>query len=64
VKVIFFIGKRPVCKARKRWINAVEIDSREILKVRNWNWKRESLDRQVWRHYLKEAKVRLRAVAP
>jgi aldehyde:ferredoxin oxidoreductase len=57
-----FIGKRPVGKTRKRWINAVETDSREILKVRNW--KRESLDRQVWRRYLKEAKARLRAVAP
>jgi hypothetical protein len=57
-----FIGKRPVGKPRNRWINAVEIDSREILKVRNW--KRESLDRQVWRRYLKEAKARLRAVAP
>jgi hypothetical protein len=42
-----FIGKRPVSKPRKRWINAVEIESREILKVRNW--KRESQDRQVWR---------------
>jgi hypothetical protein len=40
---------------RKRWINAVEIDSREILKVRNW--KRESQDRQVWRRHLKEAKA-------
>jgi hypothetical protein len=57
-----FIGKRPVGKPRKRWINAVEIDSREILKVRNW--KRESLNRQVWRRYLKEAKARLWAVAP
>jgi hypothetical protein len=28
-----FIGKRPVGKPRKRWLNAVEIDSREILKV-------------------------------
>jgi hypothetical protein len=58
----FFLGKRPVGKPRKRWINAVEIDSKEIFKVRNW--KRESLDRQVWRRYLKEAKARLRAVAP
>jgi hypothetical protein len=57
-----FIGKRPVGKPRKRWINAVEIDRREILKVRNW--KRESQDRQVWRSYLKEAMARLRAVAP
>jgi hypothetical protein len=57
-----FIGKRPVDKPRKRWIKAVEIDSKEILKVRIW--KRESQDRQVWRRYLKEAKARLRAVAP
>jgi hypothetical protein len=52
----------PVGKPRNRWINAVEIDSKEILKVRNW--KRESQDRQVWRRHLKEAKTRLRAVAP
>jgi hypothetical protein len=57
-----FIGKRPVAKPRKRWINEVEVDSKEILKVRNW--KRESQDRQVWRHHLKEAKARLQAVAP
>jgi hypothetical protein len=47
--------KRPVGKSRKRWVNAVEIDSREILKVRNWN--REPLDRQVWRDHIKEAKA-------
>jgi hypothetical protein len=37
-----FIGKRPVGKPRERWINAVEIDSKEMLKVRNW--KREYQD--------------------
>jgi hypothetical protein len=57
-----FIGKRPVGKPRKRGINAVEIDSKEILKVRNW--KRESQERQIWRRHLKEANTRLRAVAP
>jgi hypothetical protein len=57
-----FIGKRPVGKPRKRWINAVEMDSKETLKVRNW--KRESQDRQVWRRHLKEVKARLRAVVP
>jgi hypothetical protein len=51
-----FIGKRPIDKPRKRWINAVEIDSKEILKVRNW--KRESQDRQVWRCHLKEATMK------
>jgi hypothetical protein len=56
------IGKKPVGKPRKIWINAVEIDSKDILKVRNW--KRESQDRQVWRRHLKEAKARLRAVVP
>jgi hypothetical protein len=50
-----FIGKRPVGKPRKRWVNAVEIDSREILKVRNW--KRESLDKRVWRRYLKRPRL-------
>jgi hypothetical protein len=33
---------RHVGKPRKRWVNAVEIGSRENLKVRNW--RRESLD--------------------
>jgi hypothetical protein len=36
-------------------------NSREILEVRNW--KRKSLDRQVWRRHLKEASARLRAAA-
>jgi hypothetical protein len=49
------IGKRPVRKPRERWVNEMEIYSREILKVRNW--KRESLDRQVWRRHLKDAKA-------
>jgi hypothetical protein len=35
-------GKKPIGKPRKRWVNAVEIDSRVILRVRNW--RRESLD--------------------
>jgi hypothetical protein len=39
------ISSRTKIKPRKKWINAVEIDSKEILKVRNW--KRESQDRQV-----------------
>jgi hypothetical protein len=55
-------GKRPVGKQRKRWVNAVEIDSRVILKLRNWRG--ESLDRQIWRRHLKEAKARLRTVVP
>jgi hypothetical protein len=38
------IGKWPVGKSRKRWFNAVEIDNKEILNMRNW--KREPVDRQ------------------
>jgi hypothetical protein len=40
-----YIGKRPVLKARKkkRRVNAVEIESKEILEVRNW--KRGYLER-------------------
>jgi hypothetical protein len=56
------IREEPVGKPKERWVNIVEIENREVLKVRNW--KRESLDRQVWRRHLKETKVRLRAVAP
>jgi hypothetical protein len=56
------IGKRPLGKPRRKWFNAVEIDSRENVKVRKW--KTESLDRKVWRCNLKEAKDRFRAVAP
>jgi hypothetical protein len=48
------VGNRPVEKPRKRWVNAVEIDIREILKVRNW--RRESLDKQVRRRHSKEGK--------
>jgi hypothetical protein len=52
------IGKRP----RKRYNNTVEIDSRYILKVKNWE--RDYLYRKVWRRHLKEAKARLRPGAP
>jgi hypothetical protein len=51
------VGKRPVGKPRKIWVNEVEIDSREILRVRTR--KRLFPDRQVSRHHLKEAKARL-----
>jgi cell division protein FtsB len=55
-----FTGKKPVGKSRRRWVNAVEIDSRVILKVRTW--RRESLVWQVWKRHLKEVKDRFRTV--
>jgi hypothetical protein len=45
------------------WVNAVEIYSREIWKVRNWK-REETQDKKVWRRHLKVAKVRFRAVPP
>jgi hypothetical protein len=56
------IGKRPVGKPRKRWVNAMETDSREILNARNW--KREYLGRQVWRRHLKKVKAGLQVATP
>jgi hypothetical protein len=50
-------GKRTVHEPTKRWINAVEIDTER-------NWKRKSLDRQVSRHPLGEAKAKFWAVMP
>jgi hypothetical protein len=38
-------GRRPVRKPAKREVNGVELDCREILKVRKW--KRDSLYRKV-----------------
>jgi hypothetical protein len=55
-------GKKPVGKPRKSCVNAVEIDSTGILKMRNFNT--ESLDRQVWSRHLKQAMAQLRAVTP
>jgi hypothetical protein len=56
------IGKSPVGNLRRRWINAMEMDCREIWAMKNW--KREALERQVCRRYLKEAKARMQAVMP
>jgi hypothetical protein len=56
------IGKRPVGKPSKRWVNAVEIDIRDILKTRKC--KGEYIERQACRRHLKETKVRFRAIAP
>jgi hypothetical protein len=56
------IGKRPIGKPRKRWENAVETDSGEVIEVRIW--KRKYIGRQVCRRHLKEASARLLAAAP
>jgi hypothetical protein len=48
-------GQRHVGKPRRRWTEAVEEDSKKILGTRYW--KREAMDRQVWRLYIQEAKA-------
>jgi hypothetical protein len=54
-------GKSLVGKPRKRRFNAVEIDRRGMLKARNW--KRESLDKQLWRRLLMDTRALFPAVA-
>jgi hypothetical protein len=55
-------GQRPVAKPKRRWIEAVEEDSKKMLGTRNW--KREAMDRQGWRVYIQEVKVQYWAVVP
>jgi hypothetical protein len=55
-------GKMSVGKPRKKWVNAVEIESRKILKVSNW--KRESTEKQAWSRHLRKVRARLRVAAP
>jgi len=40
-------GRRPVGKPKRRWIYAVEEESKKILSIRKW--KRETVARQEWR---------------
>jgi hypothetical protein len=39
-------------KSKEKWTSAVEIDSREILKERDW--KKDNVGREIWRSRLKE----------
>jgi hypothetical protein len=49
-------GKRPVGKAKKRWMDATKEDSYQILNWRNWEVKAQ--DRDEWRSRIKKAKAR------
>jgi len=40
-------GRRPVGKPKRRWLCAVEEESKKILGIRNWE--REAVARQEWR---------------
>jgi hypothetical protein len=55
-------GNLPVSKLKIRWIETVEEDTKKIPSIRNW--KREAMDRQGWRGYIKDNKARYRDVKP
>jgi hypothetical protein len=55
-------SRRPVGKPKRRWIKAVEEDSKKILGIRHL--KREETDRRRWRNYTQEAKATCPAVTP
>jgi hypothetical protein len=49
-------GIRPISRPRKRWMNGVQTDAKELLKVRNWEMR--ALDRNEWRQIIGKAKAR------
>jgi hypothetical protein len=49
-------GIRPIGRPRKRWMDGVQTDGKELLKVKNRN--RRVLDRNEWRHIIGKAKAR------
>ncbi|PSN52349.1 hypothetical protein C0J52_18091 [Blattella germanica] len=49
-------GKRPVGKPRKRWLDDVRDDGRNILDSRNLE--RDTANREEWRQRVREAKAR------
>ena len=55
-------GTRTVGRPKNRWMDVVERDVRQLMRVRNW--RRMAMDGQEWRGLLREAKARHRAVAP
>jgi hypothetical protein len=48
-------GVRPIGRPRKRWMDDVRRDARELLKVKNW--KARALNRKEWRHIIGKAKA-------
>jgi ribosome modulation factor len=55
-------GNLPVSRLKISWIEAVEEDSKKIPSIRNW--KREVMDRQEWRGYIRDINARYRDVKP
>jgi hypothetical protein len=49
-------GVRPIGRSRKQWMDGVQTDAKDLLKVKNW--KAQALDRNDWRHIIGKAKAR------
>jgi hypothetical protein len=47
---------RPIGRPRKRWMDGVQTDEKELLKAKNW--KTRALDRDYWWHIIGKAKAR------
>jgi hypothetical protein len=47
-------GVRPIGRPRKRWMDGVETDVKELLKVKNS--KARAMDRNEWRHIIGKAR--------
>jgi hypothetical protein len=56
VMAVQIVGKCPVGKPKKRWMDTVKEDSYQILNWRNWEVK--ARDRDGWRSRIKKAKAR------
>jgi hypothetical protein len=46
---------RPIGRSRKRWMDGVQTDAKELLTVKNW--KMRALDRYEWWHIIGKAKA-------
>ena len=53
-----FYNTRPVGAPKERWEDAVQRDTRELLRARGW--RRQAIHREEWRHLLEEAKAQKR----
>jgi hypothetical protein len=54
--VIKETGVRPIGRPRKRWMDGVQTNAKDLLKVKNW--KAQALDRNGWRHIIGKAEAR------
>jgi hypothetical protein len=48
-------GVRPIGRQRKRLMNGVQTDAKDLLNVKNW--KAQALDRNEWRNIIGKAKA-------